>query len=157
MTDEVAAILAEETAALERIVSTPEAPFGYGSDLVCFDDMTENADETDPESTESLQQDSYHRVTTERGSVPDDPDFGIHLARYANKPCTRADLRDLESTIVNELEKDERVDSVVATVAQPSLSTLRIVIRVTPLDSKKNAFTLTIAVVNGQSHLEAVS
>ena len=148
--------ITEETAKLVRFAPAPTGDLGFGSDLVCVDDFTDNFDELDPSGVLGMAQDAYHHVTTDRETVPDAPDFGLDMTRYLNTPTTADGLRAAAGEMKNELEKDDRFDSVSVTITQESILFFTVRIVIAPKDPLLDTFTLIVAVVNGQAHLEAI-
>lgn len=130
-------------------VSSAGTASGYGVDVLCFDDITPQVDETDPSKLTSLQQDCYHRLIQAKGENPDDLDAGIGLDGYLSQGMTDADTTRLEGDIVAEFKKDDRVADVTATVALNRLvtpATLTVSIVVTPADPDLVSFKLILSV-----------
>lgn len=153
----VQAAITAELDALEREFDAPVAPFGYGADLACTDDLTETMDEVHPLSTRALAEALYRRLDCPRGGLPDDPDYGIDLRSYLNRGVTTRELRDLAGKIRTELEKDDRVERAFVTLTPaPDGSSFRVEIAVTPIDARVGGFTLTAALVDGALLLEEI-
>lgn len=133
-------------------VSSPTVPtgaLGYGSDLSCGSDLTDLMDEVDPFSQRALGEAIVRRLSTPRGSLPDDGDYGIDLRGYCNKGTTADDIRALASKVRTELQKDDRIDSVTVTVTpSPTGTTLAITLAVRPFDPNLGGFSLTLAVTS---------
>jgi hypothetical protein len=156
MADIVRDTIAAELAKVQQIVRTPTAATGYGVDLICTDDLTDRLDETDPDTIESLAQDLYHRITTPRGTLPDDPDYGEDVRAYLSQGMTQRDLLSMAGRIASECEKDDRVVKVEVTVIAPDLKTLNITIRVDPELPNLKPFVLIVVVTSGSALLEAI-
>lgn len=150
--DSIAADLAE----LTRIVPVPTPPLGYGNDLSCVEDVTEALDEVDPFSPVAIGEALLRRLTTPRGQLPDDPDYGFDIRGYCNRGVPTGELRELAGQIRSEVSKDDRVEDASVTVTVPDLSTMSVRIEVTPADPLLDPFSLTFAVVSGQLLLEAL-
>ncbi len=158
MANEVRTAIAEELALLERVVETPVAPFGYGSDLSCDSDLTEDMLELDGFETLVLAQALVRRLDCPRGALPDDKSYGIDLRSYCNRGTSGDDIRALGSRIRTELEKDDRVAAIAVTVTPASDgSSLAVQIAVTPVDTSFTSFTLTLAVTSAEVVLEAIA
>jgi hypothetical protein len=147
--------IAEELALLSKEVPTPVAPFGYGVDLACVDDLGDALEEVDPFSTQAVSEAIIRRLTTRRGQLVDDLDYGLDVRGFLNKGRTEADMRALASEVVAEVKKDERVDAAEVTVVAPAYGTLRIAARITPVDSS-NSFDLVFAVTSSEVLTENV-
>lgn len=149
----IADAIALESAALEQLV-TPAAVRGWGSDLKCVDDIDARGTELDPDSYAVLGQDAYHAVTTARGSLPDDPDFGIDLRSLIHKATSTAEVMALEGAIRAELLKDDRIADATAAITA-SGETYNIDIRITPTDPQLNAFSMLMTIQDGAAMLQA--
>ena len=148
--------IAADIATLERVVPVPSEPLGYGVDLRSVTDITETLEEVDPFSTLGIAEACARRLGTPRGALADDQDYGIDLRGYCNRATTAAELLELPGQIRNELTKDDRVDSVVATVVL-SGAVLLVTLRITPADPNLQAFALTLAVSSGEVLIEALT
>lgn len=154
VTDAIAAGLAE----LSRVVDTPVAPFGYGTDLSCQTDLAEDFGEVDPNSMLALAEALVRRLDCPRGHLPDDADYGIDLKGAVNRGSARADLLALAGQIRAELEKDDRVDraSVSVTLSADGAQ-LAVKTRITPRDPRTSDFSLTLAVTSAAVLLEELA
>lgn len=157
MSEIVLAAIAADIATLTREVETPTGELGYGVDLSCSSDITELADEVDAFSVTGIIQATVRRLTTPRGSLPDDPDYGLDVRGYLNRGTSTTDLLSMAGEIRNEVTKDDRVARASITVASPSLDRLSISVLVTPADPALGPFTLTLAVTSGAVLLEAMA
>lgn len=144
----VQALIDADVAALERVADAPSAPFGFGADIECVDDVHEDVREIDPTTAagarKALGQDLYHRLITERGTIEDDRDYGLGIHRLLNKAVTQADLSELAGRIRLELEKDDRVDTLTVRLAFTASGTVSISIRVTAEDPNVGGFELVL-------------
>lgn len=148
-----------ELTVLSRLVAAPTGDLGYGVDLSCTTDVVETLDglaEVDPFSTRAIGEATIRRWTTDRLSLPDDPDYGINVLKYANRGTTQNELRDLSGELRNEALKDDRIDSITVSVTYTSATrTLFISATITPVDittgegSPEGKFTLTLSVTDG--------
>jgi len=152
----VAATIQAELAKLTRLVRQPVAE-GYGVDLLCVTDVTPRIDTTEASGLDSLRQDAFHRITSDRGSIPGAPNDGINVRRFLNKGTTPRQLRTFEGQIAQELLKDDRYAAVEVTVSAPSPKELFIKILITPEDPNIKQFELLLAVKpTGAEMLEAL-
>lgn len=156
MSDIVRDVIAGLTSLLPRLALTPLAPFGYGVDLLCVTDIDDNLTEVDPDSTLGMAQDAYHRITTTRGTNPDDQDYGRNLFEYLHRGATPADLLAMGGELEGELSKDDRFDLVtVAVVATSKVPlALNVTVEITPKDPTAQTFAFLVAVTNGQALFE---
>jgi hypothetical protein len=154
--DETRGLIASGVAELTRVATTPPAPWLYGRDLVCVTDLTPTLEETDPTTTQSLAQDIYHRITTERGSLVDDPDFGEDVRGYLSSATTPRELFAIGGRLEAEILKDDRVRSVTVDV-QGNTSELNITISVTPDDPTLEPFRMILAVTSAEALLQEIS
>ena len=145
-----------DLATLERAVPAPSSDLGYGVDLSCVSDITEDLAEVDPFSRQAIAEAVISRLTTARGSLPDDPDYGIDLRSYCNRGVTAAELRNLSGSCRSEILKDDRVEdaTVGVIVAGPALS---VGVRLTPANPAVEPFSLTFVVTSGSATLEAIA
>lgn len=159
MTDIVRDTIAALTAELVTLSSTAAPPLGYGIDLVCVSDIDPLMAETLSDTVASLAQDSFHRVTTPRGALPDDPNFGIDVRSMLSAGMTQATIRTVSGAIHGELKKDDRITDVeVSVIFSGSFRapTANITIRITPADGS-SAFNLIMAVTDGAALLSEIS
>jgi hypothetical protein len=156
MADETRTLIAAGIAELTRVATTPPAPWLYGRDLVCADDLTPTLEETDPTTTASLAQDIYHRITTERGSLVDDPDFGEDVTGYLSTANTARALLSIAGRLEAEILKDDRVSTVVVEL-DGNTTQLDITIVVTPQDATLVSFRMVLAVTSAAALLLEVS
>jgi hypothetical protein len=148
--------IASMTAELAQEVELPVEPFGYGVDLSCTTDLTEDLAEVDPFSNEAIGEALLRRYTTERGTNPDDEDYGHDVRKYVNRGTTDAELRDLSGELRSEGLKDDRIDELDVTVTRVGYgigSSLTVKVKVTPVTSSQS-FTATLAVTSAEAILE---
>jgi len=84
----------------------------FGTDLSCTDDLDETMKEISGQDV--LAQAIYRRLTTPRGQLIDDPDYGIDVRSFLSRGVDAGKLREIEGTIRQEVLKDERVANVTA-------------------------------------------
>lgn len=151
--------IAGELVRLTREVPAPTGALGYGRDLSCTDDVTDDLAEVDPFSYQGIAEAVIRRLTCPRGGLPDDPDYGLDLRAYCNRGVTLDELRLLEAQIVGELGKDDRIDgsTVVVSVGGEGYRTLTVAVTIVPADPALVDFTLTLAVTDRAVILEALN
>lgn len=151
--------ITEGLATLSQIMDAPAAPVGYGSDLACQTDLTDQMTELDgvDDAEQILAEAILRRLDCPRGGLPDDPNYGYDVRGDLNRGMTTDEIRALAGRIRNEVEKDDRVDSVVVTVTPSSTGdSLAISIRVTPVDASLGVFKLLVAVTDGSLLLQEI-
>lgn len=154
----VRSVIAAELALLARVVDVPAAPLGYGTDISCTSDLSARMDEVDPFSVAGLSEAIVRRLDCPRGQLPDDADYGMDLRGMLNHGTTADEIRSLAGRIRNELQKDDRIESVVVTVTPSSTgSSLRVSLAVTPVDARLGGFRLVVAVTDAALLLEEMS
>ncbi len=99
MSETVTSALARNLSEVERLRDAPEEPFGYGTDISCAEDFQPDARDVDGFSTQAIGEAIYRRLTTPRGSNPDDEDYGLDVAAYLNRPTTTLELRGLAERV----------------------------------------------------------
>lgn len=159
MADETRSLIAAGIAELTQAATLPVEPFGYGRDLVCWEDLTATLAETDPATTQSLAQDVYHRITTERGSLVDDPDYGEDVRGYVNEAMTERGLLSIGGRLSQEIRKDDRIGSVevIPELQLVSPITLGLTLAITPEDPALQPFTMILAVTSAEAILKAIT
>lgn len=157
MTDIVRTAIEAEIAKLTRQSSTPVPPLGYGVDLVCVTDLDPYLAESDPNTVQSLAQDCFHRITTARLSLVDDPSYGIDIRAALNTPQSPQQIQSWSGQIASELRRDDRVVDAQVTLVFELPSTYAITILITPADPAITAFSLVVSVVDGEALLTAIN
>lgn len=153
--DTIAALVALQV----PLSSVPLAPLGYGIDLLCVSDIDPSANDTTPDSLDSLAQDCFHRVTTTRGAVPDDPNFGIDLRALLSTGVTPSGQLSISTLVHGELTKDDRIADSDCTLTISGTATAPVYsvsIAITPNDSTLTTFVLVVTVTDGAALLAAV-
>lgn len=84
-------------------------------DLVCVLDLDPNASETTSDLA-NLTQDIFHVLIELLSSNPDDPDRGVGIDQYLSG--TLDDLAKVPRLIENQLDSDDRIDAVSASLVQ---------------------------------------
>lgn len=135
-----------EIAQLQRLVPLQVAPYGYGSDLSCATDLTEDMAETDPESVQGIAEMLVRFLTVERDSVPDAPGRGFNIYRLVREGQTPESIRTAQAQIVNEATEDDRIETATCTITVAGLKKLDINVRCTPVDKALGNFELVLGV-----------
>jgi hypothetical protein len=142
---------------LERVLAVPTGDLGWGSDLDCTDDITENADELRGDDPEILRQSAYHRVSTERGKLPGDTEeeqnYGIDLLGFVAVGMIPLEVSEAKDKTQVELLKDDRFASVSSNFEFVDLETVEVTIEIEPVEGEP--FDLVVAVSNGTALLKA--
>jgi hypothetical protein len=158
MNDTVAMILAEGIAALARGVPTPVSPLGYGADLSCWNDVSPMLEEVDPNSVMGIAQAQFRRLTTARGRLAYDPDYGYDVRALANAAITRGEVVAQAGMIRAECLKDDRIAECTVTLqATRRGDRIAIEIRNTPENPALRTFTHVIAVTDGKALWEGLN
>lgn len=142
-----------------RMVPTPipGAPVGYGTDLSCLTDVTDDFAEVDPDSRQAVGQAIGRRLITKPGTVLDDPNYGIDVRTWLNRPVTAPILQTYRDLVMTEVGKDDRVASSTVVIGF-SFNTreMRIAVRIVPKDPALGVFTLTFAVTDQKLLIESI-
>lgn len=146
MNTTVASWMATEMASLERVVDPPTGNLGYGSDLWCILDLLPNVAEVDPNSYTAIGQAVLRRLVTARGTLPDDPHYGIDVRGMLNRGIPVQQLRDLQGQIRSEVMKDDRIADALVSVTMPEQRALTVVVTITPEVPNLVPFDLTLAI-----------
>lgn len=96
----------------------PADPLGV--DLMAGDDL--DANHRLVSGTQLLALDLYRRITTPRGRLIDDADYGIDVRSMLQKPMTVAEEATVPSRIRAEIVKDERVAAADVTVTRTDVN-----------------------------------
>lgn len=113
----------------------------FGTDISCVDDIDPMFGLVSGETT--LAQAILRRLSTPRGGLLDDPDFGYDVRALLCDEVTSTSLIAAKAAIANEVEKDERVRMCSADLAfDHRTSKLRIRLAVT---TSRGPFRLTLS------------
>jgi len=143
-------------AGLERVIEPPTGPLGYGIDLDCIADVTEDFDEIDPNSPRAIVQGVIRIWTTPRGALADDPNYGIDLRSYCNRGMSTTDARSLAVGLAGEAKKDDRVSDITVELTA-SARQLDVKARIWPADPALQPFSFTFAVTDAQVLLDTLT
>lgn len=148
--DAFAALLAQ----IPEPVITPDTQLGYGRDLSCVTDCTDAFEETDPASPRGIAEGLARRFITPRGGLGnDDPDYGYDLTGLLHAGLTADNLRTLQSKLIGEGRKDERIERLSIRL---SLATgvLSVSCRITPRDPQLEPFSMVLQVTSAKVLIE---
>jgi hypothetical protein len=153
-----AAIAAELATLTKRVADVPAAPLGYGTDLSCVTDVTADAAEVDPMSRQAVAEAITRRLTTPRGGLIDDPDYGFDVRTFCNRGTTPTELRAIGDQCRTEALKDDRVnDATITADYDDAARRLRVSVMLDCVDPRLGTFTLTLAVTpDGEALLETI-
>lgn len=98
-----------EVAATERLADAP-ASTSLGSDLACATDLDEQMTERGEDDPLLLAEATIRHITTPRGSLLEDPNYGIDITETLSVATTRQDRAALEGTIRGEV-RDDRIET----------------------------------------------
>ena len=128
----------------------------YGSDLWCEDDIDELASELPSTSPLLVAQANYRRLSTERGALIDDPDYGFDLLGLLHAEITPAFIASIPGQVENELRKDDRNETIECKISNITHRSFDVEIRGT---TATGPFDLVIALDpdNVESTLKAMS
>ena len=143
-------------AAFEAAIATltPEAtppadPLGYGTDLSCVLDCTD--DFAVVSGPMIVVQAVARSFITPRGSILDDPDKGCDVRGLLNHGTPLADLRQMQTRLRAEALKDERVDTAdVTCLLNANASELTVTARLTLRDARTTPFTFVLSVTSAE-------
>ena len=161
--DAVAAGLAEFVAPIQAVATA----LGFGCDLDCAGDITDDAAEINAVPTDVaacrklLGQGIYRMIVTAQGAIVDDRDYGLGIAALVNKAMTPVALQALSGQIRQAVEKDDRVDQATVRLTTSAGETglganLGISILVKPEDPSLGPFSLVMSVTDGEALLIAI-
>lgn len=81
----------------------------YGLDLACVSDLDTTLTETAPGGRRIVAEAVARRLQTPRGRLIGDPNYGFDLVGYCNDDLNAGGLAWIQSQVVAECLKDERV------------------------------------------------
>lgn len=142
----VDAALAREIAAITPIDTPATEPLGYGIDVDCVTDCTDDFATLDSESPRAIVQWLLRVYQTPRGML-DDPDLGCDVRGYCNRGVTVDDLRTLQTRMASEARKDDRIENARVTVtASLASKQLDCLVEIAPANPALTDFSLTFSV-----------
>ena len=123
----------------------------FGTDLWGISDM--NAAGAEVTGTVLVGQAIARRLSTPRGGLIDDPNYGYDLTQWLNADVGPQDLGQIQANTQAECLKDQRITSAVVTVTPPASALIQGVTAIymmvsIVLTTGAGPFTLTLAVSN---------
>jgi phage baseplate assembly protein W len=145
--------LDELIAVTARVVDAPTGNLGFGSDLACQDDLDPQFLELDGNDNRVIAEAMFRRLTTPRGTLADDPNYGLDVRAYLHRPGTASLLTEMQGAIRSEVEKDDRVEegSTTVTVTQQDVKTITVFVSFV---TASGPFSLTLAVTDSATLLK---
>ncbi len=120
----------------------------FGTDIGLDDDIDDQASEVS--GTLLVSQAIYRRLTTPRGTLIDDPDYGLDIRSLLHKGMTPVEIGAYPGQIRQEILKDERITFAEVIVKQSAKETWLITIR---CEAGEGPFTLTLGVADAVATL----
>lgn len=112
----------------------------FGTDLSCVDDLDPYMLEVS--GIDVVSQAILRRLTTTRGMLIDDPDYGLNVRDYLSATMDAKELTIMQSQLEAELLKDERILSVESTASMVlRTATIKLLVEV-----GEGPFSLTLAI-----------
>jgi hypothetical protein len=137
-----------DLATVEAEIDNSAATPGWGSDLRCGEDLTEDFEELAPDDPLTVALHCFRGLNTdgEEGELADDPDWGIDLEKELSRGMTPNQIRDIETRIRGQVCRDDRLTNVqIVTRWAAATEELSIEISADIVDSD-NDFSLTVVV-----------
>jgi hypothetical protein len=99
----------------------------FGRDLSCVEDL--DLMMTEVEGSIVLGQDLARRLSTPRGALLEDPNYGRDLRQYLSRGMTPEELAALPDEIRGEVQKDERVEEAEVEIARSNANAFEVRVR----------------------------
>ncbi len=113
----------------------------FGTDLSCLSDLNPRCGVVS--GRRLLAEAIVRRITTPRGRLINDPNYGFDVTGYINDDIRPSDIAALQSGVSAECLKDERVNAATVSASLSAQGTLTMTIS---LDDGDGPFSLTVAV-----------
>jgi hypothetical protein len=97
------------------------------------------------EAKQNLIEAAYWRLVTPRGALEYDPDYGLDIRLFVQRPWNTITKYELETMIAAELEKDIRFNRVFVDTTQESLEQIKIGIRIELEDEEEFELVLKLS------------
>ena len=124
----------------------------FGTDISCAEDFDDQASEVS--GTMLLSQAVYRRITTPRGTLIDDEDYGLDVRALLHKGMTPVEVAAMPGQLRQEILKDERISRCDVVLKQLNPNTWKLGIR---CESAEGPFTLTVSVSDAKALLLSTS
>lgn len=149
--------LAAEIAALPRQTDPPAAPLGYGTDLSCTTDFAFDFSEVDAQSRQAIVEQLVRMYITARGTLIDDPSWGLDVRLYLNHAMTPRDIVDLQNAMAAQAKRDDRInDATVTCTYTEATKRMRATVIIDPVDPSLGPFEAILSVTSADVVLDAV-
>lgn len=113
----------------------------FGHDLACVSDLA--PDLRSVSGRRALSEALARRLSTGRGKLLDDPNYGYDLTQYLGDDLSPGDLAAVRAGAEAECSKDERVNGVIVTVTKLPLGQMTVTVSI---DDATGTFQLVLAV-----------
>lgn len=123
-------------------MSAQVSPSLFGSGWSCVDDLTMPA--VMVTGNRIVAEAIARRLTTPRGGLIDDPNYGYDLTDFLNDDLSPTDVARIAAGVQAECVKDERVSSAVATVTL----TAGVMVVTIALTTANGPFTLVLSITD---------
>lgn len=117
----------------------------YGSDMSCVTDITAMATELSGDDPRIVAESDARRLSTDRGTLIDDPNYGWNLQDLVQRPLTPADIATIPGQVKGELLKDDRHETLDVWTTGQTTSNLLVHVKGT---TAKGPFGLTMAITD---------
>ncbi len=116
--------------------------------MSCTDDLTEAMREVT--GVLGVAQAIFRRVTTPRGALLDDPDYGLDVRRFLHQAMTPEERATIPGRLRNEIRKDPRIERAGVTVVTLTTDELELDIR---CETAEGPFELVASVTTARGIL----
>jgi hypothetical protein len=157
MIDVVRETIEAETALLTQEQDPSNAQLDYGKDIACDFDVDANWSELDADDPQVVINASVRRLITERGSNPDDPNYGLNVVAYLSRPLKAVDIAELEGLAKLELQKDDRVLLATVRAELTDLKTMALFVRLELNNPRVKVPSFTLRLTTSTIALELAS
>lgn len=147
MNDTFAAAMAVQLSELTAVPVPALGEPGYGRDLDCVSDCSDDFREIGPDTPLIIIQALARRYQTPNGSLIEDRDYGCDLCGSLHVGMTQAELRKLHTAAVGEALKDERIETASIRISFKSeTNTLTLAALITPRDPRLEPFPMVLTI-----------
>lgn len=142
------AAFATELATIERVTTAPTTT-DLGSDLSCVDDVDELMTELSEDDPLLVAQALARSITTQRGSLLDDLNYGIDIAESLSVASTAQDRAAIAGRIRGEAAKDDRILDITVTLDDTTDENRTIAVEISGT-TETGPFRLVMALTDGE-------
>lgn len=148
----IAAVIAAGVAAETRVVSTPTAPFGFGSDLSLSSDLDSAMSELDGTDPLVVVQAVARSLQCPTGGLVDERSYGFDIVGMLNRGVTASLIREIGGRAKAQVLADDRVDTCTVKVTPSTdMRTITVEVRGSLADQNKTAFSLVLACTSSEA------